>query len=137
MDIDRVDAIREGYSAFTSTSFQAASGKAFEELQFSTTTSDKGVSSSSSQPLDVTKASQAALIASREAVNSPNPTEGIRGSSVGSSMQLSQTNNRVGNNRSVRGSPSSSLVSIKGSSGLSTVDPTVSAAAKVLFSKQV
>ena len=121
MDIDRVDALREGYRIFTSTSFQAASGEAFQELQFDTSPqggapaqaapvkrSGKAGNSRNLPPKVVTRSARAsaALVAS-------SPTSNFRAAAI-----VPASNNRH------TAVPESYL------------DPTVSAAAKVLFSPQ-
>jgi aarF domain-containing kinase len=108
VDIDRVDALREGYRIFTSTSFQAASGKAFEELQFSTappcaaepTNTPRGKGAVPANPAVAKRSAwaQTALVSSR-------------GGAQGATVPAARATDK-------------------------SLDPTVSAAAKVLFSPQ-
>jgi hypothetical protein len=124
VDIDRVDALREGYRIFTSTSFQAASGEAFQELQFDAPSqvgamapppppppakrNGKAGSNRNLPPKVITRSARAsaALVASSATTNA-------RGAAIVPASNHHHT-----------AAPESYL------------DPTVSAAAKVLFSPQ-
>jgi hypothetical protein len=120
VDIDRVDALREGYRIFTSTSFQAASGNAFQELQFET--------SPAPVPVIATRGPR-----QRQAPPPPreDPKRSARmrtralPSAVTPQLQYASTN------------PHAALAaSAPPAYAGAAIDPTVSAAAKVLFSPQ-
>ena len=119
MDIDRVDALREGYRIFTSTSFQAASGSAFQELQFDTSPAPVPVISARAPgqrqrqlPPPVEDHRRSARMRSRALPSAPQ-------------LQFASTNPHA----AFAASAPPAYVG-------AAIDPTVSAAAKVLFSPQ-
>jgi hypothetical protein len=125
VDIDRVDALREGYRIFTSTSFQAASGKAFQELQFST--SPVAPTPAVPSPPPTPRNGPAARKSARTAPGTPQLQ--FASHTAGAVMGLGMV-----------GGPAvftTGTGAISGGGvGVAELDPTVSAAAKVLFSPQ-